>query len=175
MIKLISFLYILAQIFFCSRTHSQLAQVVNELKKTIYAQSVRVVSLASRQQYCINPTVRSLKSNSLINERCLEMKKGKTKSKCCQPQATQSDKMGRTMKKSKVIQTKTESCPFYAKMPIETVSQTALYNANGIMDIEELIEEAKIEKGCPYYATRQAAKDAQVSQCTLFKKKKNVL
>lgn len=55
-----------------------------------------------------------------------------------------------------------DSCPFYAQAAIDNVKQTALYHTNGVLDIEELIEEAKLEKGCPYYASRQAAKDAQV-------------
>lgn len=150
------------QILFCSRTHSQLAQVVNELKKTVYGKSVRVVSLASRQQYCINESVRALKTNALINERCLELKKGKSKSKCCAAQEKQHDQDGRAAKKSRTVKTKVESCPFYGQAAIDSVKQTALYHSNGVLDIEELIKEAKQEKGCPYYASRQAAKDAQV-------------
>lgn len=57
---------------------------------------------------------------------------------------------------------KSTSCPFYAQTAIESVSNTAIYNTESIMDIEDLIEVAKIEKGCPYYAARAAAKDAQV-------------
>lgn len=36
------------KIFFCSRTHSQLAQFVGELKRSPYEKSVSLVSLASR-------------------------------------------------------------------------------------------------------------------------------
>lgn len=118
--------------------------------------------MASRQQFCINPEVRSLKSNALINERCLELKKGKSKSKCCKSQQTQSDGDGRSVKKSRVIKAKSTSCPFYAQAAIENVAETALYNTDSIMDIEDLIDVAKEEKGCPYYAARNAAKDAQV-------------
>jgi len=49
------------QIFFCSRTHSQLTQIVAELRKTPHGQSVRCISLGSRQQLCGNPQVRALK------------------------------------------------------------------------------------------------------------------
>lgn len=151
------------KILFCSRTHSQLSQVIHELKKTIYGRSLRIVSLGSRQQFCINPTVRALNSNALINELCLDMKKGKVKSSCCKTQQTQQDE-GRTVKKSKVIGTEKKSCPFYTQTAVQALSQLALSNVNdSIMDIEELIEEAKVEKACPYYAARQAAKDAQVS------------
>lgn len=56
------------QIYFCSRTHSQLAQFVGEVQRSPYAQNIRLVSLASRQNYCINKAVQKLKSLSLINE-----------------------------------------------------------------------------------------------------------
>ena len=37
------------KIFYCSRTHSQLSQFVQEVKKSPYGSRVRVVALASRQ------------------------------------------------------------------------------------------------------------------------------
>lgn len=88
------------------------------------------------------------------------MKKGKSKQTCCQP--TQTDPKGRPMKKSKVMKTKNATCPFYSQAAVDMVAQTALYNSESIMDIEDLIEYAKTEKGCPYYGARSAAKDAQV-------------
>ncbi|KAG8232334.1 hypothetical protein J437_LFUL012924, partial [Ladona fulva] len=56
------------KIIYCSRTHSQLSQFVNEVKSSPYANSIRLVSLASRQSLCINPSVNRLKSQALINE-----------------------------------------------------------------------------------------------------------
>lgn len=37
------------QVFFCSRTHSQLSQFVGELKRTKYKDSMALAALASRQ------------------------------------------------------------------------------------------------------------------------------
>ena len=37
------------QIFYCSRTHSQLAQFVKEVKKTTFAEDIRLVTIGSRQ------------------------------------------------------------------------------------------------------------------------------
>lgn len=88
------------------------------------------------------------------------MKKGKSKQSCCQ--STQTDREGRATKKSKVVKVNNTACPFYAQAAIENVSLSALYNTESIMDIEDLIQVAKSEKGCPYYAARTAAKDAQV-------------
>jgi len=56
------------QIYFCSRTHSQLAQFVREVQRSPYGQDIRLVSLASRQNYCVNEAVQKLKTLSLINE-----------------------------------------------------------------------------------------------------------
>ena len=47
------------QIIFCSRTHSQLTQFVNEIKRTPFADGLRCVSLGSRKNLCVHPVVRS--------------------------------------------------------------------------------------------------------------------
>lgn len=159
-ITLKPFFAFIFQIFFCSRTHSQLSQAINELKKTIYKTSVRVVQLASRQQLCINPEVQSLKSNALINERCLELKKGK-KSTQSHAQKTASDANGCATKKARKTK-KSCSCPYYNQTVIQNVSDTIQFNAKGVMDIEQLVDAGRKEKGCPYYAARMAANTAQV-------------
>jgi len=42
------------KVYFCSRTHSQLSQFVKELRKTVFADEMGVVSLGSRKNLCIN-------------------------------------------------------------------------------------------------------------------------
>ena len=44
------------KIYFGTRTHKQVAQIVRELKKTRYA-GVRMTILASREHTCIHPTI----------------------------------------------------------------------------------------------------------------------
>lgn len=61
------------RVYYCSRTHTQLAQVVEEIRRTEYGQKVSCISLGSRQQLCVNPDVKKLGSLVHINERCLEM------------------------------------------------------------------------------------------------------
>ena len=75
------------KIFYCSRTHSQLTQFVNELKRIHMPPSVpfeggeleeeeeevKHLSLGSRKNLCINPKVRKLNNVNAINERCLEL------------------------------------------------------------------------------------------------------
>lgn len=67
--------FLLLQIYYCSRTHSQLAQFVREVQKSPFNESTRVVSLGSRQNLCINDDVKQLKNINKINDRCLELQK----------------------------------------------------------------------------------------------------
>lgn len=97
----------------------------------------------------------------MINERCLELKNGKTTGKCCQ-QAMRQDKNGQTAKKSKVVRLTVQKCQFNTQTAIETLSAVAV-GSEAVIDIEELIQVGKEEEACPYYAARQAADDAQVT------------
>jgi chromosome transmission fidelity protein 1 len=42
------------KIYFCSRTHSQLSQFIEELRKTLFSNEINVVCLGSRKNFCIN-------------------------------------------------------------------------------------------------------------------------
>lgn len=138
------------KIYFCSRTHSQLSQVVQEIKRTVFEKDTRVVALASRQNYCINPEVKALKSNTLINERCLELQKNKGQRK------TETDTHGKTVKKRK---TSSNKCSFYNSTAIENLKNESV---SQIMDIEDLVHISKEHKACPYYSSRLAAHDSQI-------------
>lgn len=70
------------QIFYCSRTHSQLAQVVGEVKKTGYADQISVVSLASRRALCINEDLRTrARGADGLTEACLDLQQGARKAR----------------------------------------------------------------------------------------------
>lgn len=63
------------RIYFASRTHSQLSQVINEMKKCHSALEWKdhrpnAVVLASRRHYCINDKVSSLRPHSRIGNAC---------------------------------------------------------------------------------------------------------
>jgi Fanconi anemia group J protein len=51
-----------SRIYIASRTHSQISQLVRELKKTAY--KPRMVVLGSRDHYCVNPKVENLGSGA---------------------------------------------------------------------------------------------------------------
>ncbi len=60
------------RIIYASRTHSQLAQVIRELKATAYGAEgrVRMAILGSRQQMCVHPIVQKATSSSHQNNMC---------------------------------------------------------------------------------------------------------
>lgn len=155
------------QIFFCSRTHSQLSQIVHEVRKTVFAghseeTGVRIAVLGSRQNYCINAAVQRLGSGAQINERCLEMQKcGKTAAL-----TTKSDLAdGIALKKRRPNETtSTCRCQHYSQPRISSLSDHIL---STVLDIEELVASTRTTSndqpaGCPYYAARAAARDAQL-------------
>lgn len=68
------------KIYFTSRTHSQLSQLIGAVKLlNIPAswsekdQPVRLVTLGSRKQLCVNPKVRSLESVQKMNDKCIDL------------------------------------------------------------------------------------------------------
>lgn len=137
------------KIYICSRTHSQISQLVHEVERSPFSDDIRLVSLASRQSYCINPNVNKLGNPALINERCLDLQrasKGKT---------TSADQEGRALKKKR----SNCKCPFMQSKHIEQLKESALLK---IQDVEELVQTGKKINACPYYAARSAVVDAQV-------------
>ncbi|XP_050667563.1 ATP-dependent DNA helicase DDX11 isoform X2 [Leptidea sinapis] len=138
------------KIYISSRTHSQLSQFVGEIKQTIFNDTTRVVTLASRQHYCINSDVNKLKNINLINERCLDMQKVKSKS-------TLTDDSGKAVKKTKTASCK--ACPYYNQTNITKLKERLLVD---VMDMEELVKCGKTLKACPYYAARMALDESEV-------------
>ncbi|XP_046963240.1 ATP-dependent DNA helicase DDX11 [Vanessa cardui] len=140
----------ITKIYISSRTHSQLSQFVGEIKRTIFKDSTRVITLASRQHYCINSDVNKLKNANLINERCLDMQKSKTKS-------TSIAEEGKVLKKTKTKSC--SACPYYNQNNITKLKDQLLVE---IMDMEDIIKCGKQLKACPYYASRMALDESEV-------------
>jgi chromosome transmission fidelity protein 1 len=61
------------KIFYCSRTHSQLSQFAEEVKRSFWGKDIRMITLGSRKTLCINPKVSSLPTQNQINDKCLDM------------------------------------------------------------------------------------------------------
>ncbi|XP_065186759.1 ATP-dependent DNA helicase DDX11-like isoform X1 [Sycon ciliatum] len=127
------------KIYYCSRTHTQLAQFVQEVKKTTFADDVRLVTIGSRQTLCINPDVRKLGNLSLMNDRCRELQQNKKKKA--------SSETG-TRKKKKDT---TSGCPYHLQSHISQLKEQILAD---VEDVESVIASGRDLTACPYYASR---------------------
>ena len=82
------------KIFYCSRTHSQLTQFVQEIRRVksrasslidetvksnidheVDRSCVKHITLGSRKNLCIHPKIAKFESAEAVNERCLELQK----------------------------------------------------------------------------------------------------
>ncbi|KAJ8373528.1 hypothetical protein SKAU_G00041080 [Synaphobranchus kaupii] len=137
------------KIYYCSRTHSQLAQFVHEVQKSPFAGDVSLVTLGSRQNLCINEEVLRLGSAQLINERCLEMLKNKHEKR--EKPVDEEPKRRRGVAKA--------VCPFYRQEALQSLRDEILVK---VRDIEQLVALGKETKACPYYGGRMALPAAQL-------------
>ncbi|KAL8951114.1 MAG: hypothetical protein Q9222_002886 [Ikaeria aurantiellina] len=144
------------KIFFCSRTHSQLTQFVNELRRVKFGSDVwmekedeqsskstqlqnviKHLPLGSRKNLCINPKVAGCGSSMSINERCLELQQPSTP--------------------------KEKKCPFLPNKENEVlVNEFRDHSLADIRDIEDLGTLGKRIGICPYYAARASIKPSEV-------------
>lgn len=144
------------KIFFCSRTHSQLSQFSNELRRVHMppaietdppdpgtdsedlSEEIKHLTLGSRKNLCINPNVNKLGSATAINERCLELQQPGTSADC--------------------------KCPHLPNKENETLVHEFRDHALArIRDIEDLGTIGKKLGICPYYASRPAIRPSEVS------------
>lgn len=142
------------KLIICSRTHSQLTQFVNELRRVkapsilssgVAEQSsgndieecVKHLPLGSRKNLCINPKVNRLASATAINEQCLDLQKpGTPKDKRC------------TYLPAKD-----------GKERLVGFRNAAIAQIRDIEDIGTLGQRMEI---CPYYASRHAIPSTEV-------------
>uniref|UniRef100_A0A8C1LZX5 Helicase ATP-binding domain-containing protein n=1 Tax=Cyprinus carpio TaxID=7962 RepID=A0A8C1LZX5_CYPCA len=134
------------KIYYCSRTHSQLAQFVHEVQKSPYGAAVRLVNLGSRQNLCINPEVVRLGNVQMMNDRCLEMQKNKHE------KASDSE----TKRRRGVAKA---TCPFSGFENLMAMRDEVLVK---VRDVEQLLQHGRETHTCPYYSTRMAIPAAQV-------------
>ena len=116
------------QIVYASRTHSQLTQVIKELKTTSYRPRLSV--LGSRQQLCVNPEVVSASTQTARRNLC-DMK---VKERKCS------------------YFLKTENYSYYSSQQSNRITSERLdiQTENVIRDIEDLCSLGKRERVCPY-------------------------
>ena len=154
------------KVFFCSRTHTQLSQLVSELQRVKMPSGLppetgdshtgscsraedevfeefKHLSLGSRKHLCINPQVNSLGNNIAINEKCQEILQN---GGGCQYLPDDKD-----------------------DTQFHEFRDRALAKVRDIEDLGRLGREMKV---CPYYGSRSAVDLSEVSptiQCTPFR------
>ncbi|KAK2971189.1 hypothetical protein RJ640_008613 [Escallonia rubra] len=133
------------KIYFCSRTHSQLSQFVKELRKTVFASELRVVSLGSRKNLCINEEVLKLGNSSRINEQCLELQKNKK----TEVSKTKNLGAGGRVRRAKAYC----GCPMLRKQKLQKQFKNETTNQEPL-DIEDLVHLGVKLGTCPYYGSR---------------------
>ena len=163
------------QIFYCSRTHSQLSQFVNELRRLdlppafppdvperdpspadakLDEEGLKHLTLGSRKNLCINPKVSRLGSVTAINERCLELQRpGRVIS------------LWRLLYWLTLFQgtTRDKKCPHLPNKENEAlVNDFRDHTLAKIRDIEDLAVLGKKLGICPYYASRPTIKPSEV-------------
>ncbi|KAK2848365.1 hypothetical protein Q7C36_010047 [Tachysurus vachellii] len=136
------------KIYYCSRTHSQLAQFVHEVQKSPYRDTVSLVNLGSRQNLCINPEVARLGTVQLINDRCMELQKNKHDN---QSKVDMEPKRRRGAGKA--------TCTFAGYEKMMAMRDEVLAS---VRDIEQLVQHGRDTHTCPYYSTRLAIPAAQM-------------
>ncbi|OVA20353.1 Helicase-like [Macleaya cordata] len=141
------------KVYFCSRTHSQLSQFVKELRRTVFASQLKVVSLGSRKNLCINEDVLKLKNSTRINERCLELQKNK-KSDVSKIKV-QGD--GGRIRRTKA----SAGCPMLRKHKLQKQFRIEA-SEQGALDIEDLVHLGHRIGTCPYYGSRRMASAANL-------------
>jgi len=125
-------------IIYASRTHSQLNQVVQELKRTVYRP--RMAVLTSRVHTCVNPEVRS-RGPGEIRHLCRQL----TKQKAC----GYLDKVERF-----ISGTGFANEDYFIRETDNPNDDRIIMKKNLIMDIEELTQRGKRNGVCPYFLSR---------------------
>ncbi len=159
------------QVIYASRTHSQTSQFVNEIKKTAFAAGIRCVTLGSRKNLCVNPSVlREGRSDASISDACLDLQQQKG-SKC--NTVTLANRVGGLIQTAnnkddntalkgdkKKIKSKGKGCPWLSSQERQkTFRDLAL---SEVQDIEELAQLGRDICACPYYGVRKAVEIAQL-------------
>ncbi|KNC45953.1 ATP-dependent RNA helicase chl1 [Thecamonas trahens ATCC 50062] len=137
------------KVYYCSRTHSQIAQFVDEIRGTAFADAgLRVITLGSRKQLCINPKINKPSSSvASINDACRD--------------ARSKTKAPRSKRKR---ESSACGCPFYEPMATAAAPQPSypVYALTEIRTLDELARLGTSLSSCPYFGTRRAVAGADL-------------
>ncbi|XP_031733432.1 regulator of telomere elongation helicase 1 isoform X4 [Anarrhichthys ocellatus] len=124
------------KIIYASRTHSQLAQVISELKNTSY--SPKVCVLGSREQLCINQEVMRQESNHVKVHMC----RGKVSTRSCvyynnvEEKSTDKDLVKSILDVEDLVKfgNKQRVCPYYLSRSLKQQADVIFMPYNYLLD-----------------------------------------
>ncbi|CAI9597238.1 unnamed protein product [Staurois parvus] len=124
------------KIIYASRTHSQLTQVISELKQTVYRPKVSV--LGSREQLCIHPEVKKQESNHVKVHMC----RSKVSSRSCHfynnvdEKSTEKDLTTQILDIEDLVKngTKHRACPYYLSRNLKQHADIIFMPYNYLLD-----------------------------------------
>ncbi|XP_055022013.1 regulator of telomere elongation helicase 1 isoform X7 [Boleophthalmus pectinirostris] len=124
------------KIIYASRTHSQLAQVIGELKNTTYRPKVCV--LGSREQLCVNPEVMRQESNHVKVHMC----RGKVSTRSClyynnvDEKSTDRDLVNSILDVEDLVKygSKQRVCPYYLSRSLKQQADLIFMPYNYLLD-----------------------------------------
>ena len=122
------------RVVYVSRTHAQLAQVVREYKRTVFATSLRSSILGSREHMCVNRQVSQLPTPQAQSSACNHLR---------------NEKECRYFKGIHEFSNK-------------EAQQQALGYVKEVRDIEDLCKAGRTSYFCPYFHQRMTAEDADI-------------
>lgn len=135
------------QVVFASRTHSQVAQFVRELRRTALRGPTRLVHVGSRRLLCVNEAVLRLGSDARMSDRCLQLRDRDRKAPAKPSAASGRGCAG--------------GCPFAEPSAVDALATRLAGRAGGV-DVEEAAAMGREMGACPYYAVRRALPVADV-------------
>ncbi|KAM4692012.1 regulator of telomere elongation helicase 1 [Rhinophrynus dorsalis] len=124
------------KIIYSSRTHSQLTQVISELKRTMYRPKVCV--LGSREQLCIHPEVKKQESNHAKVHMC----RSKVSNRTChyynnvEEKSTEKDLTNHILDIEDLVKsgTKHRACPYYLSRNLKQQADIIFMPYNYLLD-----------------------------------------
>ena len=154
------------QVLYSSRTHSQLAQVIGEVKKTSLAGKVSVVTIGARKTLCINESLGGL-DGARLNDACRQLREKDKEQRGVEQRERSKAAAESARRRREGILTEEAGaeagrggCPHLRG---GAARQTRLVDQilSSPLEIEECASLGRAENSCPYYAARAALDEAQ--------------
>lgn len=138
-------------IIYASRTHSQLQQVVSELKSSVYAEDVKMTILGSRDQLCSNRKIRLKSSGNALTKVCNSLT---TNHRC--PHKNNFDNKHKDAEGASTWLNGLQD----NFLSLESTSSSS--KGNWVKDVEELVSIGEREEVCSFFHSRAATKTADL-------------